>query len=307
MKIEQELAKLVPSGETMLTIGVFDSVHRGHQHLLDSLRQKASERGLLSGVVTFDRHPQAVLSPETKPSCLVSLSQRISRIKSLGIELVCVLTFDRELAQLTAREFILLMCGYLKMRGLVIGPDFALGRGRKGNVTTLQALGNELDFTVDAVAPLTMEGQVVSSTAIRNALAQGDIVTANRLLGRRFSLDGTVIRGVERGRILGFPTANIAIAPEQALPADGVYITWAYVNNRPHKAVMNIGRRPTFSEGERTVEVHLLDFQGELYGEQFKIELVEQIRGETRFANAEELKTQIGKDVERTKAVLELD
>ncbi len=304
MLIEEELARAAPQRETALTIGVFDGVHLGHQHLVQKLRQKAAEENLLSGVVTFRHHPRLVLYPEVKLTYLTSLSERIRLLTSLGVELIVALSFTLELAQLSAREFVSLLQRHLKMRALVIGPDFALGMGRGGDASALQALGQELNFRVELVPAKEWRGEVVSSTAIRLALSQGDPRKVSQLLGRRFRLAGQVITGDERGRMLGFPTANIAPDLEQALPADGVYATRAFVGEVVYKAVTNIGIRPTFGGSQRLIEVHLLDFEGELHGQELEIELVEQLRGEIRFASAEELKAQIARDVEGARALL---
>jgi riboflavin kinase/FMN adenylyltransferase len=305
MLVEEELARATPERETALTIGVFDGVHLGHQFLIEKLRGKAVEEGLLSGVVTFHRHPRLVLSPQSKITYLTSLKQRIRLLKGLGVELIVTLSFTTELAQLGAREFIELLTRYLRVRRLVIGPDFALGRGREGGMPALKALGEELDFTVEVVPPRVLQGEVVSSTAIRGALSRGDVIKASELLGRHFTVAGEVSKGDERGKILGFPTANLIPDPEQALPADGVYATRAFLSEAVYQSVTNIGIRPTFGGGQRLVEVHLLDFEGELYGRELEIELVDRLRGEARFANAEELKSQIMKDVTKARAILE--
>jgi len=304
MLIEKELAEAEPQRETALAIGVFDGLHLGHQHLIEKLKQEATRDGLLSGVVTFRHHPRLVLLPEIDLTYLTSLSERIRLLGSLGAELIVTLSFTPELAQLSAREFVALLKRYLKMRALVIGPDFALGRGRSGDVSKLQALGEEFKFSVEVVPPMVLQGQVVSSTAIRRALSQGDIRKASELLGRRFRLTGQVAKGDERGKTLGFPTANIVPNPEQALPADGVYATLALLGQKVYRSVTNIGVRPTFGGGQRLIEVHLLDFEGgELYGQELEIELVEQLRGEIGFASVEELKAQMMRDVKQTRAL----
>lgn len=288
----------------MLTVGVFDGVHLGHRHLISELTQRASQRNLISGVVTFKGNPKAVLSAQNKLARLTTLEERINLIKSLGIELVVSLTFTKELAALSAREFVLYLKEYLKMRGLVIGPNFALGRGREGNAAVLQSLGKELDFTVEVVEPLMSEGSLVSSTAVREALAKGDMKTTAKLLGRYFSLSGLVVGGVERMHSLGFPTANIQVDPEQALPHDGVYATLAHAEQKIYQSVTNIGVKPTFGKAERTVEVHLMDYSGDLYGQKLTIDLVEHLRAEIKFPGSEELAAQIKKDVERARSIL---
>lgn len=305
MQLVSELSRFSPKQETLLTVGVFDGVHLGHRHLISRLNQRASEASLISGVVTFNVNPKAVLSPNAKLARLTTLEEKARLLKSLGVELVIPLTFTTELAALSAREFVLHLKEYLKMRGLVVGPNFALGRGREGNAAVLQSLGKELDFTVEVVKPLMVESSLVSSTAVREALAKGDMKTTARLLGRYFSLSGIVASGDERGHSLGFPTANIQVDPEQALPEDGVYATLGYLRDKVYQSVTNIGVKPTFGKAERAVEVHLLDFTGDLYGQKLTIELVEHLRAEAKFASPEELSAQIKKDVERAKAILE--
>ena len=305
MQVEEELAEFAPQREAVLTIGVFDGVHLGHQHLIEYLKRQALVRDYQSGVVTFAKHPQQLLSPQTPIRYLTSLEERIELLKQLGVELVVPLSFTVELAQLSARHFIALLQSHLRMRGLVVGPDFALGQGREGDVFFLHSLGKELDFTVDVVSPKIIDEESVRSTAIRQALSQGDIQKVSKFLGRPFSLSGQVTHGVERGKHLGFPTANLAVKSDQALPADGVYVTRAYLGNRAYSSVTNIGQRPTFGEGERTVEVYLLDFEREVYGEKFRIELLERLRDERRFSDPEKLKAQIGSDVERAREILQ--
>jgi riboflavin kinase/FMN adenylyltransferase len=304
MQIVKELAELTSEQETMLTVGVFDGVHLGHQHLIKKLNEQAAERKLLSGVVTFRGHPEEVLCPQIKLAFLTSLEERISLIQNLGVEFTAILSFTPEVAQLSARQFVSSLKEQLKMQGLVIGPDFALGRGREGNATVLNALGQELGFTVTSVPKLTVEGQVVSSTLIREALSQGDMKRVARLLGRYFTLSGVVVTGSKRGRLLGFPTANIAPQPSRALPPDGVYVTWAQIDNKLYRAATNIGVSPTFDGGERMIEAYVLDFNGDLYGCQVTLQFIERIRDEVHFATPEELQQQIDRDVEIAKAVL---
>jgi riboflavin kinase/FMN adenylyltransferase len=269
-----------------------------------NLTQRAAAANLLSGVVTFNSNPKAVLSHQAKLARLTTLEEKARLLRSLGVDLVVPLTFNTKLAALSAREFVLYLKKYLRMRGLVIGPNFALGRGREGNAEMLQSLGKELDFTVEVVKPLTVEGSLVSSTAVREALARGDMNTTTKLLGRYFSLSGPVISGEERGHILGFPTANLQVDPEQALPEDGVYATLGHVGDKVYQSVTNIGVKPTFGKGERMVEAHILDFAGELYGQKLTIELVERLRAEMKFAGPEELSEQIKKDVDKARTLL---
>ena len=207
-------------------------------------------------------------------------------------------------AHLSAREFVSLLQEYLKMRGLVIGPDFALGQSRQGNADMLRSLGQELGFSVDVVPPVMIGGRVISSTAIRQALASGDVENVTKMLGRRFRLSGTVVHGDHRGgELLGFPTANLSIMSNHALPADGGYVTLAHINHTVYRAVTNIGIRPTFGHSERTVETYILDFNGDLYGREISVEFVERLRGEVRFETLDKLKAQIESDVDSARAM----
>jgi len=307
MKIEQELANIVPHGETLLTIGVFDGVHTGHRYLLEKLQQRATEKNLLSGVVTFNPHPQSVLHPHNQLSWLSNLEDRVRAFQELGINIVAVLTFTPKVAQLSAREFISLLKKHLKMQGIMVGPDFALGRGGEGNINLLRALGREMEFSVEVISPFTIDGEVVSSTLIRQALIQGDMRSIERLMGRYFYLRGKVITSGKRGRALGFPTANLDIEPQQALPGNGIYATIAQVDGKQFPSATNIGIRPTFGEGEKTVETHLLNYKGDLYGKDIRVEFVQKLRDEQRFPSSEELKVQIEKDVREAEAILAKD
>ncbi len=304
MQVEEELARLSPDKDMVLTIGVFDGVHLGHKYLLSQVKERARQENWLSGVVTFRRHPQALLSPQTKLPCLTNLTQRVKLLKNEGIDAVITLSFTPELAQLGTRQFVGLLKKYLRMRGLVIGPDFALGQNREGNADTLRTLGHDMNFNVTVTPPLVIDNEVVSSTAIRNALAGGNMRRVHNFIGRPFNLHGRIITGVGRGVELGFPTANLKVAPQQALPPDGVYVTWAYIGDSTYQSMTNIGRRPTFDGGERTVEVYVLDYHGELYGQELRIDIIERLRSEKKFDTADELKKQVAEDVKQGRAIL---
>ncbi len=304
MQVEEELAGLSPKKDMLLTIGVFDGVHLGHKYLLSQLAEHARQQNLLSGVVTFRQHPQEVLSPQTRLPFLTDLAERTNLLKNEGVEAIVILSFTSELAQLSARQFVGLLKNYLRMRGLVIGPDFTLGRNRAGNIDSLRTLGQDMNFTVTVIPPIMINGEVVSSTAIRNALANGDMKRVLTLVGRPFSLNGRVTSGAGRGLELGFPTANLDIVPEQALPADGVYATWAYIDGKAYQSMTNVGKRPTFGGSQRTVEVYVLDYHCDLYGHELKIDIMAQLRSEERFDTADELKKQITEDIKQGRAIL---
>jgi len=307
MEIEQELANVTPKGETLLTIGVFDGVHAGHRYLLEQLQQRAAEKNLLSGVVTFNPHPQSVLHPHNQLPWLSNLEDRVRAFQELGVNIVAVLTFTPKVAQLGAREFISLVKKHLKMCGIMVGPDFALGQSREGNIELLRALGREMEFSVEVIPPYKINGEVVSSTLIRRVLAQGDMKKVERLMGHYFQMGGKVITSDKRGRVLGFPTANLDIRSQQALPGNGIYATIAQVDGKQFSSATNIGIRPTFGEGEETVETHLLNYKGDLYGKDMSLEFVRKLRDEQRFPSSEELKAQIEKDVREVEAVLAKD
>lgn len=304
MQVEEELAESSPEKDMLLTIGVFDGVHLGHKYLISQLTKHARQQHLLSGVVTFRQHPQEVLSPRTNLPFLTNLTEKVNLLKNEGVDAVITLSFTQELAQLSAGQFVGLLKKYLRMRGLLIGTDFVLGRNREGNADALRTLGQDMNFSVEVIPPARVNGEVVSSTAIRNALADGDMERVISLIGRPFSLQGRVTTGTGRGLKLGFPTANLDIDPKQALPAEGVYATWAYIDEQAYQSVTNIGRRPTFDGNGRTVEVYILDYYGDLYGRQLKIDIIKRLRSEKRFDSVEELKKQIARDIKQGRAIL---
>ncbi len=303
--MEEELTRHSPGKDTLLTIGVFDGVHLGHKYLISQIVELAGTQDLLPGVVTFRQHPQEVLFPQTKMPFLTDLEERSRLLEKEGVALVVPLSFTREWAELGARRFVELLMKHLRMRGLVIGADFALGRGREGDTAALRVLGREMSFSVDVVPAVKLNGEVVSSTVIRQALAGGDMTKVRRMVGRDFSLHGRVVTGAGRGAGMGIPTANLDIDPEHAIPLDGVYATRAYIDGRSYHSMTNIGRNPTFGNSERVVEVYIIDYSGDLYGREVSIDIVERLRGEERFSSAEELKKQIAEDVKKGKAILD--
>ncbi len=304
MNIEKELARHTPSRPTLLTIGVFDGVHRGHLRLLGHLAARAREKGCLAGVVTFKTHPEKVLGRRDTLPWICTLQERVRLLKAAGADVVAPVTFTRGVAKLTARDFVLLLKENLNMCGLVLGPDFALGRGRQGSPDYLQQLGDELGFRVEVVKPARLDGEVISSSAIRQLLAEGHIYKVNEMLGRYFRLEGRVAPGDRRGRMLGFPTANLKVQPEQAMPRDGIYATIAHPGNRVLPSVTNIGVRPTFDGLQRLIETFIFDFSEDIYRRKLTIELVARLRDEMKFKSAGELKEQMAKDGEQARAIL---
>jgi riboflavin kinase/FMN adenylyltransferase len=295
--IEKELSGLTPTRGTLISIGVFDGMHLGHRTLIRELVAQARTEKLLSTVITFRQHPMALLAPGEVVPSLTSLSERIRLMKEMGVDIVITLTFSHELAELGAQPFVLLLQQYLQMQGMILGWDFALGRHREGSLEALHEMGKKLGFSTEVVGPVKYKGEIISSTAIRQALSNGDMAKANAMLGRPFSLEGSVIAGEGRGAELGFPTANLDLDPHQALPLDGVYAAIAHFEGQTKPAATFIGHHPTFSGAERIVEVHVLDFTGDLYRRNLKIDIIERLRGEQKFPDAEALKAQMEKDV----------
>ena len=304
MSVERELACLTPARPTLITIGAFDGIHLGHRVLLQRVVDEARRQELISCVITFCQHPMYFLSPKDAPPFIASLPENIRLIKVLGIDLVIPLTFDAELAQIDARTFVLLLQHFLKMKGLILGWDFAMGCHREGTLGVLAELGEKLGFTTEVVTAVMLNDEIISSTVIRQAILEGNIEKANAMLGRPFSLEGRVVTGEGRGIELGFPTANLDTDPGQAVPAEGVYATIAYLDGCPYPSVTSISRCPTFAGTERTIEVHLLNFEQEIYRKMLRIDIIRRLRGVVRFKNADELKAQIVVDIREAWKIL---
>lgn len=305
MEFEKELAGVSIIRDSLITVGVFDGVHLGHKYLISQLKKLAGQQGLYPIAITFHKHPQEVLMPGSQPPFLTDADEKAYLLKQEGIECVIVLTFTQELSRVDAADFIDILQTRLRMKGLVVGPDFALGRNTEGNISYLQKLGKEKGFTVTVIPPVRSNGDIISSTAIRRSLAAGDMEKVHRFLGRPFSLHGNVVHGAGRGTGLGFPTVNLNILPGQAIPSDGVYATLAITDNRRYASVTNIGMNPTFDAARRTIETYLLDFRDNLYDREIKIDFVLKIRDEVKFSNAEELSRQIFKDIKQTRTILD--
>lgn len=301
-----EVPELAPG--SAVTIGAYDGVHRGHQAVLGEVRRRADERGLPTVVVTFDRHPASVVRPESAPKLLTDLDQRLEVLAATGdVDWAVVVTFDAERAAQEAEDFVGgLLVGTLGARLVVVGEDFHFGRRRRGNVELLTRLGDDLGFDVVGfrLVPGADGAGPVSSTTVRAAVAAGDVEGAAALLGRPYEVRGTVVTGDRRGRELGYPTANVAVPPDILLPGDGIYAGWhVREDGRAKVAAISLGRRPTFHDGAgaSVLEAHLLDFDGDLYGERARVRFVRRLRGEERFDSVEDLVTQMALDVEATR------
>ena len=303
MKYRQQLADAASGRNTTVTIGVFDGVHRGHCYLLSELL-KLSPQDHDTAVVTFINHPASIINPDFKVSFLTSTSQKVELLKDQGVKIVIPLDFSKSLSEVTARDFAQMLVDLLNMKGLVLGPDCAIGRNREGDASLLEKLGLEMGFWVKTVTPFTDDGRTIRSRVIRESISNGDIVQANTLLGRHFQISGTVIHGDKRGRELGFPTANLSINNDLLLPGDGIFAAWAHINGKRYMSATSIGIRPTFGLSERLVEAYILDFSGDLYGQNIDLKFVERIRGQEAFANIESLIHQVNADVTNTRAIL---
>jgi riboflavin kinase/FMN adenylyltransferase len=288
-----------------LTVGVFDGVHRGHQQIIKKLTADAHANEAPAVVLTFDPHPASVLGGQ-EIKCLTLPDERAELLGNLGVDVVITERFTRELSAVTAYDFVSRLKNHLGLKQLLIGYDFALGKGREGNAARLTEIGSELGYTVEVVPAVSDESGVISSTAIRKLVEVGNVAEAARLLGRFYSLHGPVIHGDGRGRTIDVPTANLAYSHTKMIPAKGIYACWAYLNDTRYRAAINIGTNPTFTPDKQTpnVEVHLLDFRREIYGEDVRLEFVARLRDELRFDSVEELLEQIWKDVELTRQIL---
>lgn len=306
MNIDIELPKGFPKKNTVLAVGVFDGVHIGHRHLITRLSVEANRNGYLAGVVTFKNHPASVLRPDFKPLYLTAINERMRLLKSLGPSFVIPIKFDKKLSKLSARQFIGLLKERLRMRGLVIGPDFAMGHQREGNAKVLSILGQDMGFFLRVVTPFAdKNGQSVSSTTIRKSLIAGEVKRVELQMGRSFALTGKVVKGAGRGKSLGFPTANIEPSQELAIPGDGIYATWANISGQRYMAATSIGKRPTFGQNGHTIEAFILDYDRNLYNKHIRLEFVCRLREERKFNSVDALKEQMKTDVTRTRILLE--
>ena len=306
MSFRQRLAEVAPDRETVITVGVFDGVHQGHRHLLDRVIELAGDQALPT-VITFSNSPITVLRPLTKVNYLTTPEQRAQLLREAGISLVVGLEFTQDLSQVSARDFTSTLVDALKMKGLVMGPDTALGHNREGTFDRLTELGQELGFWVETVAPLAHDGAQIKSRNIREAVSRGEITACTRLLGRKHSLTGKVVVGNKQGRDFGFPTANLECFPDLMLPGDAIYATWAVVDGNRLPSATSIGIRPTLGLTERVVEVHIMDYSGDLYGQEISVEFVSKLRDQETFADLETLVAQIGRDVEEARLELVRD
>jgi riboflavin kinase/FMN adenylyltransferase len=309
-----------PPEGTVVTIGAYDGVHLGHRAVIGEVRSRASAEGRRSAVVTFDRHPAQVIRPDSAPLLLTDLDQKLELLATTGVDYTMVVRFDEARAAETAEHFVeSVLVDCLRTRSVVVGEDFHFGHNRRGNVALLTEMGSRLGFDVLGHKLVGPDGQAarddaqVSSTAIRRALHEGRLVDANLMLGRPHEMRGVVVPGDQRGRTLGFPTANVAIPDEMLMPGDGIYAGWLERGSGPGSgdgqllpAAIYVGKRPTFYDDRAMtlLEVHVLDFSGDLYGEQVSVRFTHRIRPDARFASVDELAEQLRADCDRARQLL---
>lgn len=291
---------------TVLTLGVFDGLHLGHQLVMRTVLERARAIGAVPTVITFDPHPRAVLHPESAPPLLQTFDQKIEAFGVLGIEQVIVIRFNQAFAGIEAEDFLRDVVGErLQAREVYLGRGFAFGRGRKGNIELLKEVSERLGFHAAEVPEVRLRGQRISSSTIRKLLAEGRVNLARRMLGRPYGVEGRVVHGEARGRSIGFPTANLR-PQNRVIPRNGVYATATLIEGAWRRSVTNIGTRPTFeSDADASVETYVIDWTGDLYGDVVRVRFLHQLRDEKKFASVDELKRQINLDRQRAESYFE--
>ena len=304
MEIIRDLGDLRPRAFPVVALGNFDGVHAGHRAILKGAIDRARAEHGAAFAITFDPIPAKVLFPERAPRLILTPDDKFELLRSSGIDGVIVLDFTLELSKLSPRDFVReYLIDRIGVRAVVIGHSVNFGYRRAGNATVMEELGRELGFDTTVIGPVTVDGMEVSSTKVREAIAAGDMRVAAILLGRSHFLSGPVVHGRERGRTMGFPTANIQSRTE-CIPPDGVYATRVILADGAFGSITNIGMRPTFAEPERSIEAHIFDFNRDIYGQDVKLELIERIRPERKFKSAQALAAQIGADLKRAKEII---
>jgi riboflavin kinase/FMN adenylyltransferase len=285
---------------TVLTLGVFDGLHLGHQQIMRTVVERSKAVDAIPTAITFDPHPRAVLHPETAPPLLQTLDQRLANFEVLGIEQAIVVPFDKDFASQPAEDFIsAILHDRLHAKEVHLGKDFAFGRGRAGNIDLLRKMGSELGFVADEVPEVRLRGKRISSSLIRRMLAEGRVNLTRRMLGRPYGVEGVIERGARRGHTIGFPTANLK-PHNRVIPKFGVYATATLVDGTWRRSITNIGVRPTFeNDAEPSIETYLFDFDGDLYGDVLRVRFLHRIRDERKFNGIDELKAQIERDSAR--------
>jgi riboflavin kinase/FMN adenylyltransferase len=293
-----------PLQNPVVTIGNFDGVHLGHREMFRRLKESAVEIGGVSVVVTFDPHPLRVVASGKSVALINTLEEKVKLIAASGLDYLLIIPFGQTFSNITAAEFVeQILVGTIGVKRLLIGYDYAFGKGREGNVELLRQLGEKFSFRVDVLAPISIDGTIYSSSLIRTMIRGGDVSEVVRYLGRHFSLGGRVVHGLHRGKGLGFPTANI-VTDKELIPADGVYAVKVRIGEELYDGACNIGNNPTFADGQQSIEAFIFDFDGELYGQDIRLYFIERLRDERRFSSPQELVAAISADVQRCRAIL---
>jgi riboflavin kinase/FMN adenylyltransferase len=301
MRVVHSLEDLT-SAPSVLTIGTFDGVHRGHQRLIGAVVEQARERGVRAVVLTFDPHPRAVLAPESAPPRITTVDDEATLMATLGVDALIVYPFTRETANTSAHDFMAMVARAVHPVEVWVGDDFAFGKGREGNLDVLRALGGKFGYTLNILPRIHLDdrsdGEMIGSTNIRAHLLAGEVAAAARLLGRLYALRGPVVRGAGRGRQIGFPTANVQVPSGIVVPKDGIYATWVTIADDPtrHPAMTYIGPRPQFDNGPRSVEPNLIDWDGDLYDRTITVHFAHWLRGDAKFASVDALIAQMRQD-----------
>jgi len=307
MRIIKDLREIERDEKTVITLGTFDGIHLGHQRIFDAVIKKSRQLGGRNFLITFDPHPRKVIPGRNDVKLLSTLEEKITILENIGLENLFVIKFTREFSQQTPEQFVekYLVKG-IGLKEIVIGYDHHFGKGRDGDFELLQRLGQKFDFAVTLIPEYTVEGETISSTKIRNALLAGDVMKANKMLGRHYSFKGKVVKGDGRGKDLGFPTANLSIENEDKLiPAKGIYASECIIDGKKYYGLLSLGSRPTFhTNGDVIPEFYIFDFKKDIYSKVLDVNLVEKIRDEEKFNSVEELISRMKMDEEAGKEIL---
>ena len=289
---------------SVITLGNFDGLHLGHQELIKMVIKRAKEKGAVSLVVTFRPHPLKILAPAKCPPLISIYEEKIKLFEKMGIDVLVKIPFTVDFSSMAPEDFVKdVLCGLLGAKEIFVGYNYRFGRGREGNVQTLKRLGEKFGFTVREVQQVSLNGEVISSSKIRHLLKDGEVEHASKLLGRTYAITGIVVKGDGRGKGLGFPTANI-VPKHSIIPANGVYAARLYVRDRLYDGIANIGMRPTFNKENLTIEVHVFEFNEDIYNEEVSLYFIKKIREEKKFKGADELIHQIDSDIKTAKEIL---
>lgn len=305
MKIFTDISEVEGKKKAVVTVGTFDGIHKGHTDIINFVVEEAKKENAESFVVTFEPHPRIVVS-DKEIKVLTTFEEKVALFEKLNVQNLLVINFNAEFAEINYEDFVkTYLLRKINASHIVIGHDHHFGKGRGGNEDKLISLAKALNFSLTAVSPVNVDGFLVSSSKVRNALEEGDLELANLLLGRNYNMNGIVVEGVQRGRELGFPTANIEpLSRNKLIPKSGVYAAKCRINNTVYYGVLNVGKRPTFELQDKVfIELHLFDFDNDIYSKQVELEFVKRLRDEKKFSSKEELIGQINKDVEQTKQI----